>query len=77
MATKDIGEPIPSDVYHSINESLELKCLLDAHHEQLNEVIANIVTHYIYVLWAVKVGYFSHSHAYLNAYHFSTDIRFR
>lgn len=41
MATIDIGELIPLDVYHSINGSLELTCLLEEHREQLAEV-----THY-------------------------------
>lgn len=42
VATIEIGEPIPSDVHHNINESLELKCLLDAHFEKLKEVTFEI-----------------------------------
>lgn len=38
VATIENGELIPSDVYQNINESLELKCLLDAHLQKLNEV---------------------------------------
>lgn len=37
VATID-SELIPLDVYQSINESLELKCLLDAHNDKLTEV---------------------------------------
>lgn len=43
VAAADNLLAIPSDVYQSINQSLELKCLLDAHAEQLNEVIINII----------------------------------
>lgn len=44
VATIENSELIPLDVYQSINESLELKCLLDAHHEKLNEVNFNIIS---------------------------------
>ncbi|KAJ6641177.1 Diuretic hormone receptor, partial [Pseudolycoriella hygida] len=37
VAAADNLLAIPSDVYQSINQTLELKCLLDAHAEQLNE----------------------------------------
>lgn len=41
VAAADNLLTIPSDVYQSINQSLELKCLLDAHAEQSNEVFIN------------------------------------
>ncbi|KAG4067592.1 hypothetical protein HA402_005364 [Bradysia odoriphaga] len=37
VAAADNLLAIPSDVYQAINQSLELKCLLDGHAEQLNE----------------------------------------
>lgn len=50
MATVEIGETIPSDDYHSINDSLELKCLLDAHLEKLKEVKILNSFHFIFAL---------------------------
>lgn len=41
VATVEIDEAIPSDVFHSIKESLELKCLLDAHLEK-ESLVTNI-----------------------------------
>lgn len=64
MATVEIGELIPSDVYHNINESLELKCLLDAHVEKLKEVsiqffifIHFILYIYLYSVWPFHLLY--------------------
>lgn len=42
VATIETGDLIPSDVYQSLNESLELKCLLNAHIEKINEVKSKI-----------------------------------
>lgn len=58
VATAQTGGAIPSDVYHSINESLELKCLLAAHVEQQKEVrkkkihdIHSIHTFSLFLFW--------------------------
>lgn len=48
MATIETSDLlIPSDVYLIANESLELKCLFNAHIEKANEVKSNIATHFI------------------------------
>lgn len=58
MATIEIGELIPLDVYHHLNESLELKCLLDAHLEKLKEVNRTIVI-FDYIFAAVYLFVFA------------------
>lgn len=41
MASFENNESIPADVYQTLNQSLELKCLITAHLEEAKEVNTN------------------------------------
>lgn len=46
VATIENIDLIPTDVYQNITESVEFKCLVKAHYEQINEVKSNVTIHF-------------------------------